>query len=105
MRKFELSDVFKLSEIIDVMGIDLDLNEIVDTAQNKEGDLVEDVGAEIIFKLLKNLHKADQLVYEFIADITGDTIKEVKRYKPKKIMNFFTELFSDEDFADFFTQA
>lgn len=105
MRKLMLSDVFKLSEIIDVMGIDLDFNELIEMANDKDGDTQENIGGEIAFKLVKKLYKAEQLVYEFISDISGDTVKEVKKYKMKQLVEFFTGLFNDEEFSDFFTQA
>jgi len=105
MRKLELSDVFKLSEMIDVMGIELDLNKMMDKTKNKEGDVQSKLGAEMALIFMKKMHKAEKLVYKFIADLTGETVQEVKKYSIKNITEFFTELTNDEGFTDFFTQA
>ncbi|GEM02496.1 hypothetical protein SAMN05421839_1065 [Halolactibacillus halophilus] len=104
MRKLELSDVFKLSEIIDAMGIELDLNKMLDKAKSKEGNVQANMGAELGFKLVKKIHKAEKLVYKFIADLTGDDMQKVKKYSLKQLIEFFQELFNDEDIVDFFIQ-
>ena len=104
MRKLELSDVFKLSEIVDVMGIELDLNEVMNKAKKKNGDVQANMGAEVAFLFIKKIHKAEKQVYKFIADLTGDKIEDVKKYSLKQLVKFFQDLFNDEDFTDFFTQ-
>ncbi|GEQ32156.1 hypothetical protein B795N_00380 [Marinilactibacillus psychrotolerans] len=104
MRKLQMSDVFKLSEIIDVMGIDLNLNKIMDNAKNKEGDVQSNVGAEVAFLFVKKLYKAEKQVYKFIADLTGDSVADVKQYSIKQLVAFFKDLINDDEFTDFFTQ-
>jgi len=104
MRKLEFSDVFKLSEMIDVMGIDLDLNELLKKSKNKDGNVQANMGAEVAFMFIKKIHKAEKLVYKFISDLTGDDLQKVKKYSLKQLIEFFQELFNDEDFTDFFTQ-
>lgn len=104
MRKLELSDVFKLSEIVDVMGIELDLNKLLNGAKEKEGSVQANMGAEVAFLFIKKIHKAETQVYKFIADLTGESIKDVKKYGIKQLVDFVTELFNDEDFASFFPQ-
>lgn len=104
MRGLVLQDVFRLSEIIDEMGIELDLKELMDKIKT-EGGMTERVGGQIALMLVKKLHKSENKMYEFIADLSGDSVAEVKKYRPKKIINFFSELLNDEDFADFFQQA
>lgn len=104
MRNLEFSDVFKLSEIIDAMGIDLDLNELVTNVKQKEGNIQANMGAEVAFMFIKKIHKAEKLVYKFIADMTGDSLEKVKKYSLKQLIDFFQELFNDDDLNDFFTQ-
>lgn len=104
MRKLELSDVFKLSEIVDVMGIELDLNKILNGAKSKEGGIQANMGAEVAFLFIKKIHKAETQVYKFIADIVGEPVKEVKKYDVKQLVDFVTELFNDEGFTSFFPQ-
>lgn len=104
MRGLELQDTFRLSEIIDVMGIELDLNSIMDKVK-KDKQVTERVGGQIALLFVKKLHKAEKQITEFISNITGDEVAVVKKYKPKQMMEFFTDLFNDKDFADFFQQA
>lgn len=100
MRGFELQDTFKLSEIIDVMEIEVDLNEMLDKA--KEGKVQETVGGQFALLFIKKLHKAKTQIVEFIANVTGEEIEVVKKYKPKEIKTFFIDLFGNDDFKDFF---
>ncbi len=102
MRSFELQDTFKLSEIIDVMDIQLDLNELLDKAKSGKGDIQEKIGGQVALLFIKKLHKAQKEIIEFIANITDEEIEIVKKYKPKQIKEFFIDLFSNEDFKDFF---
>lgn len=104
MRKLQLQDVFKLSEIIDVMGIEIDLNDLMDKVK-KDGRVTERVGGQIALLFIKKMHKAEKQVYKFIADLTGETVEEVKQYSMKQLIAFFSDLMTDEDFADFFQQA
>lgn len=102
MRSFELQDTFKLSEIIDVMDVQIDLNDLMDKTKVKDGKIQEKVGAQVALLFIKKLHKADKPIIEFISNITGEDIETVKKYKPKQIKNFLTDLFNNEDFKDFF---
>lgn len=101
MRGFELQDTFKLSEIVDVMDIQLDLNNLLDRAKDSDNAQAK-VGGEIALLVLKRLYKADKQIVEFISSITEEPEEVVKKYKPKQIKEFFTALFNSEDFADFF---
>lgn len=102
MRGFELQDTFKLSEIIDVMDIQLDLNEMMDKAKTGKGKVQEKVGGQVALLFIKKFHKAEKQVIEFICGITGESEMVVRKYKPKQIISFFTDLFNHEDFQDFF---
>lgn len=104
MRELEMSDVFKLSEIIDVMGVELDLNKMINGAKSKDGDVQANMGAELAFLFIKKIHKAEKLVYKFIADLQEEKVETVKKYKLKQLVDFFSDLLNDEYFTDFFTQ-
>ena len=47
-----MQDVFKLSEIIDVMGIELDLKDLMDKVK-KDGGVTERVGGQIALLFIK----------------------------------------------------
>ena len=107
MRGFELQDAFRLSEIIDVMDIQIDLNELMDKAKTgaKDGKIQEKIGAQVALLFIKKLYKAEKPIIVFISNITGEDIEAVKKYKPKQIATFITDLFKSEDFVDFFQSA
>lgn len=106
MRELELPDLFRLSEIIDAMGIELDLNEFMNSQKKtKKGqDIQANVGGELFYKVIKSIHKCEGLVYKFMSSLTGDTVEEVKKYNMKRLKKFATDLVSDVGFLDFFTQ-
>ena len=104
MRGLQFGDVFRFSEIIDKMGIEVDLNNLVDKFKG-ETNIQAKVGGQIGLLLVKKIHKAEREVYKFIAEIEEKTIDEIKKYGFKDLIGFFNELVSQEDFADFFQKA
>lgn len=103
-RGFELSDIFTMSEIIDKMGVELDLNTLLDKSKdlkdNKQSQAF--VGGQIALLFIKKFHKAKDEIIEFISQLSGDPVEVVEKYKPKQIKEFFMELFGNEEFMDFF---
>lgn len=83
--------LIKLSAIIDKMGISKELVSI-DKATNEE------VGKEIIALVISNLYKAENEVYEFIANFKGITVEEAKLLN---IIDLLKELTSTEGIKDF----
>lgn len=116
IKEFDLEDVFIMSEIIDKMGIEADVDKItksIKTAkiENKKDvsslgkEVVVGIGIDLVTKLIRNLHKARKEVFKLIADLTGLKEEEVKRFTIKQLTAFFTELISGEGFKDFLSQA
>ncbi|MBE6068848.1 MAG: hypothetical protein E7211_14295 [Clostridium lundense] len=109
MRGFELQDTFKLSEILDKMDVQADLNAILDKSKSKEYKNQREaqafVGGQIGLILIKKLYKAEKQIIEFVSSFTGESVETVKKYKPKEIKKFIEELISNEDFTDFFQQV
>ena len=105
MRKLNFEDAFRLSEIIDKMGIKIDLNSMMDNADNAQGDKQAFLGGQIALMLISKLHKAKDEVLELVASLTGDDIETVKAYSIKQIKDTFTDLFKQEDIVDFFKPA
>ena len=57
-----------LSAIVSKMGIKIN---------NAEASQ-EAVGADLLLQIASNLHKAEQPIYKFVADIKGITVKEAE---------------------------
>lgn len=108
IRPLGLDDVFYLSEIMDLMGIEKELSKIKDEATKKDskGRVKKgsaDVAAEmIVMSLVKNLHKAKQPVRDWVADLNQIEVKEVNSLGLKGIKDTLMAVSKDKDIADFF---
>ena len=58
----------------------------------------EEVGKEVIMLLITNLHKAENEIYEFIADFKGITKEEAEELD---VIPIFKELLNVEGLKDF----
>lgn len=83
--------LIKLSLIIDKMGIAKDI-------KNIEKETNEEVGKELITLLITNLHKAENEIYEFIADYKKITKEEAEEVD---VIPIFKELLKIEGMKDF----
>lgn len=83
--------LIKLSLIIDKMGIAKDI-------KNIEKETNEEVGKELITLLITNLHKAENEVYEFIADYKKITKEEAEE---TDVIPILKELLNIEGMKDF----
>lgn len=103
MREFTFDDGFALSEILDKMNIDIDMNAMGDALRQGDKQAQAYMGGQLMLTLVKKLHLARPEIVAFVASMTGDNKEEVKKYKLSKIKEFFIELFKQEGLADFFS--
>lgn len=103
MREFTFDDGFALSEILDKMNIDIDMNAMGDALRQGDKQAQAYMGGQLMLTLVKKLHLARPEIVAFVASMTGDNKDEVKKYKLSKIKEFFIELFKQEGLADFFS--
>lgn len=85
----ETQVLIRISAMIDKMGIDLSI------IQGKDN---EEVGTKVLTAIIKNIHKAEQELYELIALKQGISIEEAKTYD---VIKFFTDLLKQEGLKDF----
>ena len=104
MRELIFDDLFKLSEILDKMGIRADINKIFDEAKEKP-DAQAYFGGQVVMMMIAKIHTAKKEVYDFLADLTGKKTDEIKRLKIGEVKDLFTELFSKNDISGFFNSA
>jgi hypothetical protein len=115
-KNFDLDDVFLISEIIDKMGLEADIEKITKTIQTSKlenkldaaglgKEIAVGLGIDIVTKMIRNLHKAKTEVKQLISNMTSLGEKEVSKFGVKQIKDFFTELSKHEGFADFLSQA
>jgi len=100
VRGLYFEDTFTLSEIIEKMNLQADLNYLFDQAK-KQSDAQSYLGGQMLLALGKNWHKAKDEIIKFVVDITGEPIEIVKKLKFKQLQDIFKALFKDEEMQDF----
>lgn len=116
IKDFDLDNVFTISEIIDKMGLEADVEKItkqIKTAklENKKDatalgkEVVVGLGIDLVTKILRNFFKAKKEVKQLISNLTGLSEKEVSTMNLKQMKEFFTELVQHDGFNDFLSQA
>ncbi|MBW8384247.1 MAG: hypothetical protein K0M69_17220 [Youngiibacter sp.] len=113
IREMNLEDVFLLSEVIDKVGLQADIDrltgkvkmnklESLDDAKEIGKTAVVGIMVDLINKLVSGLHKAKSQVMQLISNLTGQNLDTVAKMNIRQIKEFFTELTSQEQFKDFF---
>lgn len=104
MRKLVFEDLFDLLEIIDKTGVDFDLNAFMDAKKaGAAADVQANIGGQMIFSIIRKLHKARTEVYQFIAKMTEQDPAEISQWGIKQLTDFFKELFDQEGIAGLFS--
>ena len=115
VKPFDLEDVFTMSEIIDKMGLDADVRNVIsqvnvsklenaDDAKALGKEVAVGIGIDLISKFIRNLHKAKNEVKKLIGDMSGKSQDEVSKFSMKDMKEFFAELLGDGEFIDFLKQ-
>ena len=115
IKPFDLEDVFTMSEIIDKMGLDADVRNVIsqvnvsklenaDDAKALGKEVAVGIGIDLISKFIRNLHKAKNEVKKLIGDMSGKSPDEVSKLSMKDMKEFFAELIGDGEFIDFLKQ-
>ena len=115
IKPFDLEDVFTMSEIIDKMGLDADVRNVIsqvnvsklenaDDAKALGKEVAVGIGIDLISKFIRNLHKAKNEVKKLIGDMSGKSPEEVSKLSMKDMKEFFSELIGDGEFIDFLKQ-
>lgn len=115
IKPFDLEDVFTMSEIIDKMGLDADVRNVISQVNVSKLENADDaktlgkevglgIGIDLISKFIRNLHKAKNEVKKLIGDMSGKSPEEVSKMSMKDMKEFFSELIGDGEFIDFLKQ-
>lgn len=116
VKHFDLNDVFTISEIIDKMGLEADIDKITKTIktsslENKKDasalgkEIAVGIGVDLITKIIRNLHKAKKEVIQLISNMTGKSDEESSKMNLKQMKEFFIELFRTDGIEDFLSVA
>lgn len=102
MRKLNIKDAFAFSEIMDKMGIDTDLNKVIDEGKKKGPEWL---GGQIFLLLFKKMHLAEEEMIGFIASVSEKSVEDVNALDIKGLKDLFIELANNEGLASFFKSA
>lgn len=100
IRELYFEDTFTLSEILEKMDFQSDLNKLFDEAK-KQPDSQAYLGAQLFLAFGKKWHRAKDEIIRFISNITEQPIEDVKKLKFKDIKDMITDLMKDEELQDF----
>ena len=102
MRKLNVEDSFAFSEILDRMGIQDDLNGLMDMAKKMGKDGQSWLGGQMTLLLVKKIYKAKKEVLELLASLFEKDVEEIKKLEIKELGTMISELVKNEDFGSFF---
>lgn len=98
---FTVKTGIKLSAMVDKMGL-----EVRTSKQDIDGTTKrltqEEVGADLIMQSIKNLHKAENEVYAFVASAKDCSIQEAEKVD---VIAMLKEMFADKVTLDFLKSA
>ena len=101
LRKFEFGDLPKLSKILKKIEVKDELKKLFsmpgvsskDSKEEKERKekLAEEMGADFGATAIVNLYMAEAEIYDFIAGLSGLTVKEVTKMEIDDMVKLFKE--------------
>jgi hypothetical protein len=100
IRELYFDDIFALSEILDKTDLQSDLNKLFDEAK-KQPDAQAYLGGQLILSVLKRMHKAKDEITQFVANITEQSVEDIKKMKLTEIKDILLQLVKDEEFQAF----
>lgn len=96
-------DMFTLSAIVDKMGLDEDIKEILSARKNKKFS-DEEMGEKLIFSIVKKMYKARVEITQLLADISGKSIKDVENLQLSETIELIKKLLQEEGVMSFLSQ-
>lgn len=100
IRELYFEDTFTLSEILEKMDLQSDLNKLFDEAK-KRPDAQAYLGGQLILSILKRMHKAKDEITLFVASITEQSVEDIKKLKLSEIKDILLQVINDEEFQAF----
>lgn len=95
MRKLVTDDMFLLSEIIDKMELDIDV----------KGKGQEELGAEIIFGLLRKAHRAKDEIKQLVASLLEKPVEDVSNMPVAELVDIIGKALQEDGVVGFIKSA
>ena len=108
-RPLEASDVFVMSKIIGAIGVN-EFSACLDgdfaKAMKDANDATAAVGAAVFLNIanviFKNLPKCENDIYQMLSNVSGMTVKEIKKLDFVTFTEMVIDFVQKEEFRDFF---
>lgn len=97
-------DMFTLSAIVDKMGLDEDIKEILKSRKGKKVDESE-IGQKLIFSIVKKMYKAQHEITQLLSDISNKPVKEIENLPLKETIELIKQLLQEEGVLGFLSQS
>lgn len=101
MRNLNTMDLFKIAKIIRQAGIKEKIKEIGFTNETTEAEIV----VSLVFEAVTSISEAEKEILEFLADIAGVSVKELKEDEFDLLLQIIDHLKKQEKFINFLKQA
>lgn len=101
MRNLNTMDLFKIAKIIRQAGIKEKIKEIGFTNETTEAEIV----VSLVFEAVTSIPEAEKEILEFLADIAGVSVKELKEDEFDLLLQIIDHLKKQEKFINFLKQA
>lgn len=110
LRELKATDVFKLTSILSKIGVknfkDLLTQETLDKLNGEERNAASmQLVVDALDIVLANIDKCEEQIYGLFASLSGMKINEVKNMRGAEFINLAYDVFTSEDFIDFFKAA
>ncbi len=100
-------DMFVLSAIVDKMGLDDDIQRIIEERKKKgKGEKIneEEFGYALLFSIGKKLHRAQPEVTQLISNYTGKSRKDVEEMPMSEVFDLIKTILQEQGVMDFLSQ-
>lgn len=106
MRKLKTMDLFSLMKVLKKMNMKEEIKELTLKANKKsKKESIENVQAELVVMFIEHIPDAQVEICEFLGDLSGKTEKEIEEQPPIDTINQIKELFGQENFGNFLSNA
>jgi uncharacterized protein (UPF0261 family) len=115
MRNLQFQDIFKMIRILKKAGLSKQARTVMLKAAEKMTEVKEgeekaainpkDLGMDFIFSIIENLGDAEDEVYVFFADLTGQSLEDIKKKELDELVGMINDFLQIPNLNSFFSKV
>ncbi len=109
MRKLKTSDLFTITKIVKKMNLKDEIKsltkDLTGLSEKEKKIAAQSLQANLIMLLIENISNAEHEIYKLLADLYDKEVSQIADQSPMTTINMIKEIFSEENFGDFFSLA